>query len=160
MLNQRFVFLIALNFLVCTAAPAAPPHRPAGRPNTAGPAQNAALTQATNGYLGRLRGRLQKNWFLADGNNRVEINAVVAQDGSIDKVEVISTPKNDAAETSASDAFSKSQPFEALPSGVQSAKLILVFHSNVDPHGDSNSNIDSKLEPVQAAKASAPASTK
>jgi len=110
---------------------------------------NGATVQVQNAYLGRLRSKLSNNWLLPDGSNRVELTATVNSDGTIEAVQVSSTPKNDSAEQSASDAFSKSQPLETLPSGIQSSKLTLVFTSKADPHGDSNSNINTKMEPIQ-----------
>jgi len=132
------------------------------QPNQAHPAHpnNAALQTAVNAYLDRLRPKLYRNWLIPDGNNNVKIVATLDPSGTTDGVQVTSSPKNDPAEQAASDAFSKAQPLESLPGGLQKAKLELDFISKADPHGDSSSNINTTLIQVQADKpaAAAPAS--
>ena len=118
-------------------------------------AQSSALQ---NAYLARLRGKIQNNWYLPDGKNRVEITAIVSSDGSIDSVQMTSTPKCDPAEQAAADAFSKAQPLELLPGGIAKATVVMVFTSTADPHGDSSSNVTTKMTPIQT-ESKAPAQT-
>ena len=108
-------------------------------------------------YLNRLRSKLTNNWLIPDGKNSVTISATVHGDGSCENIQVSSVPKNDQAEASCSDAFSKSQPLEALPSGVNEGKLTLNFTSSADPHGDSSSNITTRLDPIAPPKAASDA---
>lgn len=121
---------------------------------------NAAMSQAMNAYLNRLRAKLQSFWLMPDGDNRVTITLDLGSDGGVNSVKAESTPKCDPAEASASDAVSKSEPFEALPSGLsQGAIVVLTFLSKVDPHGDSSSNILTHMNPHQPPKPEAPAGT-
>lgn len=105
------------------------------------------VSGALNAYLARLRPKLANHWILADGKNHVEIKAVMHTDGSLSDVEVTSTPNNVLAEQSANEAFAASQPFEPLPSSVTKGRLSVIFDSSADPHGDSTSNINLRLEP-------------
>lgn len=131
-------------------AQAAPARKPASK---AAPANTGRTTSADsaqhNAYLARLRSKLLNNWMVPDGRNHVELTATVMPDGSVEGVQVTSTPKADQAEVNASDSFSKAQPLEGLPAGLQSARVTIVFISNADPHGDSSSNITTKLEPLK-----------
>jgi hypothetical protein len=124
---------------------------PKAKPTSAGHAHpaSAALTPAINAYLNRLRPKLYSNWLLPDGNNNVKIVATLEASGTTEGVQVTSNPKSDAAEQAASDAFSKAQPLEGLPSGLERAKLVLDFVSKADPHGDSSSNIATSLEQLE-----------
>ncbi|HEY9716525.1 MAG TPA: TonB C-terminal domain-containing protein [Trichormus sp.] len=146
---------------ITSNAYAAPAHHAPSKPAPAKAAPgNAAMSQAMNGYLNRLRAKLQSNWLMPDGDNRVTITLDLGPDGGVNSVKAESTPKCDPAEQSASDAVSKAEPFEALPSGLsQGAFVILTFLSKVDPHGDSSSNILTKMDPHPAPKPEAPAST-
>jgi len=142
-------------FSVALAAPAAKPaHKPAPGSGQRPAANNGPSVEVQNAYLARLRGKLGNNWMLPDGINRVEVTAMVNADGTVDTVKLVSTPKSDPAEQAAADSFSKSQPLETLPSGFAMARLILVFSSKADPHGDTSSNITSKFETVATPKPS------
>lgn len=111
-----------------------------------------ANSAALNSYVNRLRSKLETNWLLPDGKNNVTISATVHGDGTCDNIEVSSSPKNAAAEASSQDALSKAQPLETLPAGINEAKLTLTFVSSADPHGDSSSNILTRLDPIAAPK--------
>jgi TonB family protein len=146
-----------------TAKPAAKPaaKRPAAA--KAAPAANhaasdAALTAGFNAYLNTLRGKLDKNWYVADGKNHVTLTADVAADGTVTNLNLASSPSDTKAEQAASDAFNASQPLTSLPGGVQSVKLTLTFDSTADPHGDSSRNIGSKVDSVVLPGTKPPAS--
>lgn len=141
---------------VASSSSAAPPPK-ATRPAVKSGSANPSTTAAQNSYLTRLRTKLLNNWMLPDGNNRVELSANVATDGTVDAVQVVSTPKFEQAEQNASDSFSKAQPLEPLPTGLQGAKITVVFVSTADAHGDSSSNVTTKMEPVKAATTTTPA---
>lgn len=114
-------------------------------------APGSNLTAAYNSYLNRLRNKVLNNWNVPDGKNHVVLEAIVAADGTLGEVVTRSTPNNAAAEQSASGAFSLAQPLEALPATSPPVKVILTFESTADPHGDSSSNLLSRLEPIKAA---------
>jgi TonB family protein len=137
------------------AKPAAKPapKRPAAAAKPAPAAANhaasdAALTAGFNAYLNTLRGKLDKNWYVADGKNHVTLTADVAADGTVTNLSITSSPSDTKAEQAASDAFNASQPLASLPGGVQSVKLTLTFDSTADPHGDSSRNIGSKVDSI------------
>ncbi len=80
---------------------------PAPANNAKSGAKSAQSTALQNAYLARLRGKIQNNWYLPDGKNHVEITAIVSSEGSIDSVQMVSTPKCDPAEQAAAYAFLK-----------------------------------------------------
>jgi hypothetical protein len=128
-------------------APAAAAKRPASVNNS------AALT----GYWNRLRARLQSNWQVPDGKNTVVLTANVSADGSSSDMVAEGHPKDPQAEVSAAEAFNKSLPLEALPSGVTSAKITVNFEYQYDPHGDGYSKVSGQISQVASAPAQAPA---
>ncbi len=95
---------------------------------------------------------MDNNWYLADGKNRVTLELRVAEDGGVTDLNVSSTPKNSEAEQAASDAFNKSQPLPALPSGSPPVKMTLVFSSTADPHGDNTRDITGRIDPIVQTK--------
>jgi len=148
--------ILGLSAAPCAFSAPAPSVKSKPAPVKASPS-NGAMTQAMNAYLNRLRGRLQSFWLMPDGDNRVIVTIDMAPDGGVNSVKAESTPKCDPAEQSASDAVSKSEPFEALPAGLsQGANVTLTFLSKVDPHGDSSSNILTRMDPHQPPKPEAP----
>lgn len=157
-LTFTFIAAVAVGIPCQTAAYAqgASHHAPAakGRPQAPGHAHSggSALQPAIDAYLNRLRPKLYANWLLPDGNNNVEITATLDEKGNTEQTQVTSNPKNGTAEQAAADAFSKAQPLESLPSGIDKAKLVLGFISKADPHGDSSSNITTRFEQVQVEK--------
>ncbi|MBP7862874.1 TonB C-terminal domain-containing protein [bacterium] len=109
-------------------------------------------------YLDRLREKMDKHWYLADGTNHVVIKATVAANGSVDNVELSSSPKNEAAEQAANEAFLKAQPLESLPSGSGDKCLVILdMDSYADPHGDSRRTVKSRMEVIKPTNESAPA---
>jgi hypothetical protein len=109
------------------------------------------LTAAYNAYLNRLRHKVLNNWNVPDGKNQVVVQAAIAVDGTLGEISAVSTPGNEAAEQAATAALSLAQPLEALPAQSPPVRLVLTFESTADPHGDSTSNLSSKLEPLKAA---------
>ncbi len=131
-------------------------HRPA---HLAVPARGAAPNQASNAqitaYLQRLRGKLIQAWIIPDGNNHVTISGNFNQDGLSDNLKNSSTPHNENAEQSAMAAFNKCMPLETPPTGMVNGKVTVEFLSTADPHGDSKSSINLRIDPVAQPKASA-----
>jgi hypothetical protein len=126
----------------------AKPAKPAAPPQKRGPNLN---TPEVNQYLTRLRDKLDQNWELADGKNRVTLTTNLGADGVAADIAVSSAPSNQPAEQAANEAFAKAQPMESLPpSAGEKAKLTIVFESYADPHGDTNRNISTQLDPVAA----------
>lgn len=126
--------------------PAAPAKKPASVNNS------AALT----GYWNRLRVRLQNNWQVPDGKNTVVLTANVAADGSTSDMVAEGHPKDPQAEVSAAEAFNKTLPLEALPSGVASAKITVNFEYQYDPHGDGYSKLSGQISQTSAPAAAQP----
>lgn len=115
-------------------------------------------SSAAGAYLDRLREKMDKHWYLADGTNHVVIKATVAANGSVDNVELSSSPKNEAAEQAANEAFLKAQPLESLPSGSGDKCLVILdMDSYADPHGDSRRTVKSRMEVIKPTAESAPA---
>jgi len=113
-------------------------------------------TPEVNSYLGRLQGRLQNNWYLVDGRNKVTITATIAADGATSDIQVSSSPSNTEAEQAANEAFAKAQPLESLPRSAGSqVKLTILFDSFADPHGDTDRHISTTLDPIRSAAESA-----
>lgn len=127
------------------AAPKKASNSPAKAPQAqAGP----NYSQAYAAYLNRLRSKVYTGWNLPDGKNRVVITAVLQTDGTPGNVTVTSTPQNAKAEEAANDAFTKAQPFEALPSGTApTAKLTITFDSTSTQH-DSSSGMNMRMDPI------------
>ena len=115
-------------------------------------------SSAAGSYLDRLREKMDKHWYLADGTNHVVIKATVGANGSVDNVELSSSPKNEAAEQAANEAFLKAQPLESLPSGSGDKCLVILdMDSYADPHGDSRRTVKSRMEVIKPTNESAPA---
>lgn len=113
-------------------------------------------SSASGAYLDRLREKMDKHWYLADGTHHVVIKAIVLSNGSVENVELSSTPKSEAAEQAANEAFLKAQPLEALPSGSgEKCCIILNMESYADPHGDSRRTVRSRMEVVKPTSSTA-----
>ncbi len=113
-------------------------------------------TGEVNSYLNRMREKLDQNWELPDGKNKVTITAIVNADGSTADVSATSSPTNQSAEQAANEAFAKVQPLEAMPgSAGERVKLTLTFDSFADPHGDTNRNISTRMDPIMTPKPAA-----
>jgi hypothetical protein len=145
------VMALFLNVDAAWSRPAPAAHK---TPVSAAANKGGAGTAANNAYINRLRGKLMDNWhvLMQDGKNHVVITAVVNADGTVQDMQITSSPKNQSAEQAGNEAFAKIQPLEALPSGSGQAKLTLTFDSTSDPHGDSSSNIYTHILPIPQAK--------
>jgi len=146
-----------------TARPkTAPPHKVVHtNPASKGPAAPSQASSAQiTAYLQRLRGKLIQAWIIPDGNNHVTISGNFNQDGLSDNLKGSSAPRNENAEQAAMAAFNKCMPLETPPLGMNNGKVTVEFLSTADPHGDSKSSINLRLDPVAQPKgqASAPAS--
>lgn len=138
--------------LVAIPANAAPPVSkvsPQRRPVTVN--NSAVLTN----YWNRMRAKLQTNWQVPDGKNRVSLTATLNADGTVNDLVVIANPKEAQAEVSATEAFNRSLPFDALPQGVTRAKISVVFEYSYDPHGDGSSRVSGSMSQIQSAPAAA-----
>jgi hypothetical protein len=125
-----------------TAAPAA--RQAAGKKRA--PAASSAQLQ---GYLARLRSKLIRNWEPTDGKNSVLLEAVVEPNGAVSDIKTSNSRATDIAIQTATMAFEKVQPLESLPiSEKNPGKLTITFTSSVDPHGDSTSNIVTRIDPL------------
>ncbi len=106
---------------------------------------NADNSAALSGYWNRLRVRLQNNWQVPDGKNNVVLTANISSDGSSSDVVATGHPKDAQAEVSATEAFNKSLPLEALPSGVSAAAISVDFEYEYDPHGDGHHKVSGSI---------------
>lgn len=129
-----------------SAAPAVSKVSQARRP---APNNSAVLTNYWNG----LRAKLQTNWQIPDGKNRVSVTANVNADGSVSDLVVTANPKEAQAEVSATEAFNRSLPFPALPQGVARAKISVIFEYSYDPHGDGSSRVSGTMSQIQESPA-------
>jgi hypothetical protein len=129
-------------------------HRPAAHSSAParGPAPNQASNAQITAYLQRLRAKLIQAWIIPDGNNHVTISGNFNQDGLSDNLKNSSSPHNDNAEQSAMAAFNKCMPLETPPTGMVNGKVTVEFLSNADPHGDSKSSINLRIDPVAQPK--------
>jgi hypothetical protein len=150
-----FLFLCAISF--SDAVFAAPQTKAPARSNPPRKAPNVNNSAALTGYWNRLRVRLQNNWQVPDGKNTVVLTANIASDGSSTDVAVEGHPKDPQAEVSATEAFNKTLPLEALPAGVGSAKLTVNFEYQYDPHGDGFSKLSGQISQTAAAAPAQPA---
>lgn len=101
---------------------------------------------ACKSYLASLTSKINNNWFIVDGNNRVTITCLLESDGSPMDVNTSSNPSSDTAQQAANAAFVKAQPFGTLPvSAGEKVKLTVKFISNASPHGDSSRDIQASL---------------
>jgi hypothetical protein len=114
--------------------------------------KHLAATRQTNPetqrYLNNLRQGMLKNWELVDGNNKVVLEAVVGLDGTISELKSLSSSQTNAlAIDSAKNALEQCKPLPSLPNCYKhSCKLTLTFSSTVDPHGDSNSSLNTEMQ--------------
>lgn len=160
MKGKAFLFFVlgtGLSFSL--ANPVTAKNTPGKNQIKSGPAKKIQIPSkfnnaACSSYLDRLRSKMDSNWYLPDGTNHVTIKATVGQNGSVDNVEITSSPKSESAEQAANEAFLKAQPLESLPSGSgERVKLVLEFNSFADPHGDSRRTISSRIEEVRESSA-------
>lgn len=133
--------------------------KPSGKPvegNSVTPGRHLD-TPEIKSYLARLHGKFDNNWFLVDGKYVVTVTATVATDGSTSDIQITGVPSNADAEQAANEAFAKAQPFDALPASAGgTVKLTVQFDSYSDPHGDTNRNIKSQMDPIKTESAASP----
>lgn len=99
-------------------------------------------------YINSLTQKLNNNWYIPDGKNKVTVTCTLESDGTAQDVVTVSVPGSPEAEQAANTAFVQAQPFGALPSSAgEKAKLTLDFVSSADPHGDSSRQINASLSP-------------
>jgi hypothetical protein len=105
--------------------------------------------QASQVFLGNLRARILHNWLAPDGKNTVVIEATVSPEGVVLSSTTAASQADSLAIAAATTAFEKAQPLGHLPAGYNSnCKITLTFASTVDPHGDSTSNLTSRIDQV------------
>ena len=143
----RLTILLAFTLVVCTTPPAlAKTLSPAKKPQ---PAQAAGDNSESQAFLANLRARILNNWLLADGKNVVVLEATVNSNGDVAEVKTGQSKADPLAIEAATNAFEKAQPLGRLPSKYRGDCLItLTFTSDVDPHGDSTSNLTSAIDQI------------
>jgi len=115
--------------------------RPQARPrNGGGGGMVTASPGAITSYCNRLWSKVNNNWEFANGKNHVILTVDVDSGGNVFSTSASSQPKNPDAESKAQQALSKSQPLDALPTGLPSARLTITFDSTADPHGEASSS--------------------
>lgn len=144
------------NTIVASELSAAPTRKPpakkAAQPGPPAP-KSVDLSGPYTAYISRLRGKIINNWDYPPGKFHVVLQAVVSADGSVSDLTVTSNPKGEVAERAASAAFSQAQPLEPLPAqSTPTVRITFNFDSTYDPHGDSNSNLSGRLDPIQPPK--------
>ena len=139
------VFLIVL-LVLCTMPPtlATPPPKKTQ-------ATRASVDSESQSFLANLRARVLNNWLLPDGKNVVVLEATVNTNGDVAEVKTGESKADPLAIEAATNAFDKAQPLGHLPSKYHSdCRITLTFTSDVDPHGDSTSNLTSAIDQVAA----------
>lgn len=112
-------------------------------------AASANDSQESQAFLSNLRARVLNNWLLPDGNNVVVLEATITPNGDVLEVKTSDSRADSLAIEAATSAFEKAQPVGHLPMKYHSdCKLTLTFNSKVDPHGDSTSDLNSRLDPI------------
>lgn len=115
-----------------------------------GSANSAGATVESQAFLGNLRGRILNNWLLPDGKNVVVLEAIVSPEGDAVEVTTSNSKADDLAIEAAKSAFEKSKPLGQLPRQYHGqCRIVLTFTTNVDPHGDSNSDLTSRIEQIE-----------
>jgi hypothetical protein len=142
----KFAPVVLISVFVVSSLSCAIAAPPAKRP----PAVN--LTGSYNAYLNKLRAKILSSWSPAEGKNKVILQAVVGNDGSVSDLTLKSTPPNPQAEESANAAFAQAQPLEPLPANSPNARITLTFDSFSDPHGDSSANLGTRMDPITPPK--------
>lgn len=100
-------------------------------------------------YCAQAWNRISHKWFLPDGNNRVTLTAVLDAQGNPEDMQATSSPKNDQAEAAAVQAFNDARPYGAIPKlGTNKAKVTVTFISKADPHGESSSSGQVRIDPM------------
>jgi|GEM_PF-2283423 TonB family protein len=100
-------------------------------------------------YCAQVWNRISHKWFLPDGNNRVTLTAVLDAQGNPEDMQATSSPKNDQAEAAAVQAFNDARPYGAIPKlGTNKAKMTVTFVSKADPHGESSSSGQVRIDPL------------
>jgi len=148
------ILIVCLAFsLSAIAAPAAKaPAKSAPRTGTGKP-PHVDNSGPLTGYFNRMRLRVQNNWQVPDGKNTVVVTATVNSDGSTSDLVATGHPHDSQAEVSATEAFNKSLPLEALPSGVSSAKITINFEYSYDPHGDGYHKVSGQISQIASQQA-------
>ncbi|GEM_PF-2326086 len=128
-------------------AQAAPVRKPAAARHA--PGKTVDLTGPYNAYLTRLRAKVLPHWDFPAGRFHVVLVAEVNADGSVGQVKVTSSPASEAAQRAADAAFAQAQPLEPLPpQSPPRARVTISFDSSYDPHGDSQSSVSARMEPL------------
>jgi TonB family protein len=152
--GKVLVIVLVLSTLSSLVLAAPPSGKREPMPAQAG---NDAESQS---YLANLRGRVLNNWLLPDGVNTVVIDATVTPNGDVLDTSTSRSTGDANAIQAAMDAFNKSQPLSHLPTKYKgNCRITLTFTSKADPHGESESNLDSKIEPLTGGSGSATSSS-
>ncbi|PWT98683.1 MAG: hypothetical protein C5B53_06390 [Candidatus Melainabacteria bacterium] len=137
--------------LVLVAMPCTLAHQPAKKTESVSPSA-AVDNRESQAFLANLRGRVLNNWLLPDGKNVVVLVATVNGHGDVTDVSTSESTADPLAIEAARNAFEKSQPLGLLPSRYAGdCKITLTFTSNVDPHGDSTSDLTSRIDLIKTS---------
>jgi TonB family protein len=110
-----------------------------------------AVDNSGQAFCNRVWSKISSKWLLADGNNQVILTCVLDAKGNPQDITIKSSPQCEAAQVSANQAFNDAQPFgppPALKCSNGEVKVTVTFNSRVDPHGDSSSSGQVRIDPV------------
>lgn len=108
----------------------------------------------TQSFLNRLRACVLTNWQPVDGVNTVVLEVTLATNGDILRISADKSKAMPAAIECAKNAFGAAAPIGPLPAKYQSgSQITLTFNSNVDPHGDTTSNLITSIEQINQGTA-------
>jgi len=100
-------------------------------------------------YLSALRAKLLRVWDPTDGKNIVILEAVITPQGEVSDIKASKSEANDVAIQSAIMALEQVKPLDPLPNKpTANSKLTITFSSQVDPHGDSTTNVYTAIAPI------------
>jgi TonB family protein len=135
--------------LVLGAMPCMFAHQPARSTHTAS-SNPSSDNRESQDFLASLRARVLNNWLLPDGNNVVVLVATVNAQGDVTDVSTSESKADPLAIEAARNAFEKAQPLGRPPSRYAGdCKITLTFTSKVDPHGDSTSDLTSRIDQIK-----------
>lgn len=144
-LARRLIILFASGFILA-AIPVSLAYGPAKKSQVPAKANDNPESQA---FLARLRQRVLNNWLLPDGHNVVVIEATANPNGDVLEVKTDQSKADALAIEAATSAFENAKPLGNLPVKYHGdCKITLTFTSHVDPHGDSTSDLTSRIDQV------------
>jgi hypothetical protein len=154
--RRRWSHLMTIFFglaLVLGAMPSTLAYPQEKKAKTTTSTSTAGDNRESQAFLANLRARVLNNWLLPDGKNVVILEATVNGNGDVLEVKTSESKADALAIEAATNAFEKSQPLGRLPSKYSGdCKITLTFTTNVDPHGDSTSDLTSRIDQISTGK--------